>query len=90
MAKTFRSHIQRQDAKNNKKGVLHDLDFLDFDTCIDCIEGKLPIRARKDKKNRKQDVLELIHTNISKPITPSEMGDHKYFITFINYYSIFG
>ena len=57
-----------------KESVLHDLNFLDFDTYIDCIKGKLPTRAKKGKRSRKQSILELIHTNISGPITPTAMG----------------
>ena len=73
-----------------KEGVLHDLDFTDFDTCVDCIKGKLPARARKGKRSRKQDVLEMIYTDICGPITPSAIGGYKYFITFIDDYSRFG
>ena len=29
-----------------KQGILHDLDFSDFDSCVDCIKGKFPSKAR--------------------------------------------
>ena len=84
-------HISRDKMQRLiKEGVLHDLDFLDFDTCVDCIKGKLPARARKGKKGRKQDVLEMIYTDICGPITPSAIGGYKYFITFIDDCSRFG
>ena len=73
-----------------KEGILQDLDFSDFDTCVDCIKGKLPARARKGKRSRKLNILELIHTDISGPITPTAMGGYRYFITFIDDYSRFG
>ena len=57
-----------------KEYVLHDLDFLDFNTYVDCMKGKLTIRVKKGKRSQKQDVLELIHNNISEPITFTTMG----------------
>ena len=70
--------------------MLHYIDFSYFETCIGCIKGKLPTRVRKGKMSRKQDVLGLIHTDINEPIMPNAIGDHKYFITFIDYYSKYG
>ena len=60
-----------------EEGVLHDLNFSNFDTCIDYIKGKLLAKVRRGKKGRKQDVLELIHTNISGPITPIAMVGYR-------------
>ena len=69
-------HISRERMQRLiKEGILHDLDFSDFDTCVDCIKRKLPVRARKGKRSRKQSIPGLIHINISGPITPTIMGD---------------
>ena len=38
----------------------------------------------------RDNVLELIHTDIYGPITPTSMGGYRYFITFIDDYSHFG
>jgi len=73
-----------------KEGILHDLDFSDFDTCVDCVKGKLTVKVRNTGTNRSDNVLELIHTDICGPITPTSMGGYKYFITFIDDYSRFG
>jgi len=73
-----------------KEGILHDLDFSDFDTCVDCVKGKLTAKVRNTGANRSDNVLELIHTNICGPITPTSMGGYRYFITFIDDYSRFG
>ena len=73
-----------------KEGVLHDLDFSNFDTYIDCIKRKLPTRARKGKRGRKQNVLEIIHTYICGPISSNTMEGYKYFFIFIDDYSKFG
>ena len=73
-----------------KQGILHDLDFSDFDTCVDCIKGKLPAKVRNKEASRSVDVLELIHTDICGPISPAAMGGYRYFITFIDDFSRFG
>ena len=73
-----------------KQGILHDLDFSDFDTCVDCIKGKLPAKVRNKEASRSVDVLELIHTDICGPISPAAMGGYRYFITFVDDFSRFG
>ena len=40
-----------------KQGILYDLDFSDFDTCVDCIKGKLPAKVRNKEASRSVDVL---------------------------------
>ena len=47
-----------------KEGILHDLDFSDFDTCVDCVKGKLIAKVRNTGANMSDNVLELIHTDI--------------------------
>ena len=54
-----------------KEGVLCVLDSSNFDTCVDCIKGKPPVRARKGKRDK---VLEIIYTNICGLISPIAMG----------------
>ena len=84
-------HISRpQIERLIKEGIMHDLDFSDFDTCVDCIKGKLTAKVRNTGANRSDNVLELIHTDIYGPITPTSMGEYRYFITFIDDYSRFG
>ena len=73
-----------------KQGILHDLDFSYFDTCVDCIKGKLPAKVRNKEASWSVDVLELIHTDICGPISPAAMGGYRYFITFIDDFSRFG
>ena len=73
-----------------KDGVLQDLDFSDFTTCVDCVKGKLTAKVRKSKTDRCTDLLELIHTDICGPFVPPAMGGYKYFITFIDDFSRYG
>ena len=73
-----------------KDDILQDLDFSDFDTCVDYIKGKMTAKVRKTKIGRCTDVLDLIHTDIYGSFTPPTMGDFKYFITFIDDFSRYG
>ena len=42
-------HISKQRMERLiKDGILHNLDFSNFDTCIDCVKGKLTAKIRKD------------------------------------------
>lgn len=82
-------HISRERIERLiKEGILHDLNFSDFDTCVDCIKGKLTARARKNKATRSEKVLQLIHIDICGPIPA--MGGFRYFITFIDNFSRYG
>ena len=64
------------------------LDFIDFDTYIDCIKGKLIAKIRNAKAYRCIELLGIIHTDICGSFT--HMGGHKCFITFIDDYSNYG
>ena len=73
------SHISRQRIERLiKDEILPDLDFLDFDTCVDCINGKLVAKVRNVKIDRCTKLLGVIHKDICGPLTPPAMGDHKY------------
>ena len=73
-----------------KDEILPYLDFSYFDTCVDCIKGKLTTKIRNVKANRCPELLGVIHTYICVPFSPHAIGGHKYFITFINDYSRYG
>ena len=68
-------------------GILHNLDFSDLLTCVECVKGKLTSKVRKDKIARCGDVLELIHIDIYRPFTPIALGGYRYCITFIEDFS---
>ncbi|GJV61682.1 putative RNA-directed DNA polymerase [Tanacetum coccineum] len=68
-----------------KDEVLPNLDFSDFEKCVECIKGKMT-KGNKKGATRSSGLLELIHTDICGPF-PSGIGGHKSFITFIDDYS---
>lgn len=64
--------------------------FFNFDTCVDCIKGKIASKSKRQKDGRSEYVIELIHTDICGPIIPVVLGNYRYFITFIDDYSRYG
>ena len=65
-------------------GVLNTLDFIDFETCVECIKGKQTNKSKKGA-TRSSAILEIIHTNICS----LDMDSHgqKYFMSFIDDFS---
>ena len=84
-------HISRHNMERLvKNGILHNLDFFDLSTCVKCVKGKLTSKIRKDKMARCGDVLQLIHTDICGPLTPTTFDGYKYFIIFTDDFSHYG
>jgi len=73
-----------------KYGILVNLDFSNFDTYVDCVKGKIASKSRRQKDERSENVIELIHIDICGPIIPAILGNYRYFITFIDDYSRYG
>ena len=67
-------------------GELSTLDFVDFEICVHCIKGKQTNKSKKGAK-RSTNLLEIIHTDIFCPDMDS--NSLKYFITFIDDYSLY-
>ena len=64
-------------------GVLSTLNFIDFDTCVDCIKGKQINKSKKGTK-RSSTTLEIIHSDICCPNI--DVHSQNQFITFIDDY----
>ena len=74
-------HISRnRNERLVKDGVLQDLDFSNFTTCVDCIKRKLTAKVRKSETDRCRGLLKLIHTDLCKPFVPPVIGGYKYFM----------
>ena len=59
-------------------------------SCVDCIKGELIAKIRNVKAERCAELLGVINIDSCGPFTLPTMGDHKYFITFIDDYSRYG
>ena len=70
-------------------GILDPFDFMDFDTCVNCIKGK-QTNVRRLSANRALDVFELIHTDIYGSFPTVSWNGQTYFITFINDFCRYG
>lgn len=71
-----------------KENILPNLDFSDFDVCVECIKGKLT-NIRKKGSIRSQELLEIIHIDICGPFPQKTICGNQYFITFIDDFSRF-
>ena len=69
-------------------GILPCLDSDDLEICVDCVKGKLT-KNKKKGATRSQNLLEIVHTDISGPYSTTLCGN-KYFITFIDDFSRYG
>ncbi|WVZ23370.1 hypothetical protein V8G54_001914 [Vigna mungo] len=70
-----------------KNEILPQLDFDDWDVCIDCIKGKQTKHISKYPAQRSSQLLELIHTDICGPFDTKSWSGEKYFISFIDDFS---
>lgn len=58
--------------------------------CRICVESKMSkLPFNKDRKCRSKDVLEIVHTDVCGPITPTTYDGHRYMITFLDDYTHF-
>jgi hypothetical protein len=69
----------------HKRNLLIDLKQIDLDFCEHCVYGKQKrvrfLRVEKEKKNER---LELMHTDVWGPAQVSSLGGSHYYVTFID------
>ena len=71
-----------------RQNILPQLNFDEFETCINCLKGKMT-NSRNFSSKRSQCILELIHTDICGPFPIETICGNKYFVTFIDDFSRF-
>lgn len=69
-----------------KKNVLPALDFNDFETCIDCLKGKMT-NSRNFHSKRSEHLLDLIHTDVCGLFPIHTICGNSYFVSFIDDFS---
>jgi hypothetical protein len=72
-----------------KNDVLLPLDFLDADTCVNCIKGKYAKTIKKGAIRAIGD-LQLIHIDICGPLNVKSIDSFDSFITFTDDFSRYG
>ena len=65
-----------------KSQILPQLVYDNIESCVDCIKGKLTKTRKQQGVARSNDLLELIHTDISGPYSHSLCGK-SFFVTFM-------
>jgi hypothetical protein len=69
----------------HKRNLLPDIKQIDLDFCEHCVYGKQKrvrfLRVGKEKKNER---LELVHTDVWGPTQVSSLGGSHYYVTFID------
>jgi hypothetical protein len=76
-----------------KDGLTLPLDCLKIQplpTCEHCIRGKMPRPLFSGKGVRREDLLDLIHTDVCGPFSTATRGGKQSFVTFTDDYSRYG
>src|SRR5438034_8802325 len=58
-----------------------------LDTCETCLKGKQPRTSSCRQPHTTTERLELVHSDVCGPITPTSIGGARYFVTFIDDYT---
>jgi len=71
-------HISKERMKRLiNKNNLHNLNFSNFDRCVDCVKGKLTAKTKKTGVSKRKGVSHLIHIYICDSITHVALGEYR-------------
>ena len=76
--------------KLHSDGLLESLDFGNLDTCEPCLMGKMTRSPFNSFVERASELLGVIHTDVSGPMSISTRNGHRYFVTFTDDLSRYG
>ena len=71
-------------------GFLESLDYESLDPCEPCLMGKMTKTPFSGTMHRATDLLEIIHTEVSGPMSVHARGGYRYFLTFTDDLSRYG
>lgn len=74
--------------KNNMVDGIGEINLNKIEFCESCIKGKMS-RLNFGTRRRANRVLEIIHTDVTGPLTPIAYNGARYFVTFIDDYTNF-
>jgi hypothetical protein len=74
----------------HKDGLFSSFDFESFDTCESCLRRKMTKAPFTGQSERTSDMLGLVHTNVSGPMSSVDRCGFQYFITFTDDFSRYG
>ena len=82
MALPFRSYGVKRMKKLHADGLLESLDYESFDTCEPCRMGKMTKTPFSGTMERATFLFEIIHTDVSDPMSDKARGKYRYFLMF--------
>ena len=68
--------------KLHKDGLLESLGYESFDACELCLLGKMAKTPFFGTMQRATNLLEIIHTDVCRPMSIKARGEYHYFLTF--------
>ena len=68
--------------KLHKDGFLESLGYESFDACEPCLLGKMTKTPFSGTMERAASLLEIIHTDVCRPMSMKARGKYRYFLTF--------
>ena len=87
-------HLGHIDVKRMKKldkdGLLESLGYESFDACEPCLLGEMTKTPFSGTMERATDLLEIIHTDVCKPMSIKARGRYRYFLTIMDDLSRYG
>ena len=77
------SHIGvKRKKKLHADGILESLDYESLDACEPCLLGKMTKMPFSGTMERATDLLEIIHTDVCRPMNIKARDKYHYFLTF--------
>ena len=76
--------------KLHKDGFLESLGYESFDACEPCLLGKMTKTPFFGTIERATNLLEIIHTDVCRPMSIKARGRSRYFLTFTDNLSRYG
>ena len=71
-----RSYWCKAHEKLHEDGLLESLDYESFDTCVPCLMGKMSKTPFSGTMERANDLLEIIHTDVCRPMSVEACGGY--------------
>ena len=70
--------------KLTKDGPLRELRASSLPVCESCLDGKMTKRPFSGKGKIAKEPLELVHSDVCRPLNVQERGGYEYFVSFID------
>ena len=76
--------------KLHADGLLESLDYVSLDACEPCLLGKMTKTPFSRTMEQATDLLEIIHTDVCRPMSIKARGEYRYFLAYTDDLSRYG